>query len=56
MATWSLIATAGDNQLHHSTIYNTMAGTYFNENIFMQEIKYRKWTSLPDEVTLLLFL
>ena len=41
---------AGSNQLHDSKITPQLelAETYYNKNIFMQVIKYRKWASLRD--------
>ena len=40
--------TAGDNQLHDSTITSQLelTGTYYNENIFMRAIKNHEWASL----------
>ena len=36
--------------MHDSTITSQLelAGTYYNENIFMRVIKYREWASLWD--------
>ena len=42
--------TAGDNQLHDSTItpQQEVGGTYYNKNIFIRVIKYCEWASLQD--------
>ena len=47
--------TAGDNQLHDSTItpQQELARAYYNKNIFMRVMKYHKWVSLQHYVSLL---